>query len=167
MWERNYADNCRASTRLFSFLGVAMEIGGHHPGPTARHGKVHQMCAGRSVIADTGMGRGYRSDFPHSNIAVLVQDLEESRRKSTAVVSALYEEMTGQQRPAKPLVEPPSIVPFSEQNRQRAKNSLLRAANNNNNKKGGQQQQQEGTTTTTCCCSAAAVCSALSKLCCA
>ena len=142
LWERNYVDNCRASTRLFSFLGVAMEIGGHHPGPTVRHGKVHQMCAGRSVIADTGMGRGYRSDFPHSNIAVLVQDLEESRRKSTAVVSALYEEMTGQQRPAKPLVEPPSIVPFSEQKRQRAKNTQLTEG-------GQQQQQQEGRPTTT------------------
>ena len=97
-----------------------MEIGGHHPGPTARHGKVHQMCAGRSVIADTGMGRGYRTACPHSNIAVLVQDLEESLSKSTAVVSALYEEMTDLSRaqkllPAKPLVEPPRIVPFSEE----------------------------------------------------
>lgn len=52
LWSRDYGDNCRSSTRLFSWLQVAMQIGGHTPSHSphqAVHGKVHQMCAGRSV----------------------------------------------------------------------------------------------------------------------
>lgn len=87
-----------------------MEVGGHTPQSTQSHGKVQQMCAGRSVIADTGMSRWFRKQNPRSHIAVLVQHVDESVARNTAVVFALYEQM-GADREKNTLAPVPLVVP--------------------------------------------------------
>ena len=53
-------------------------IMGHTPQVTYKHGKVHEMCAGRSIIADVAMSRGFREDFDKATISVVEMDSEDS-----------------------------------------------------------------------------------------
>ena len=78
LWGRGYDNSCHDSERLFRWLGVEKMIMGHTPQDTYMHGKVHEMCAGRSVIADVGMSRGYRVGFDKAAIVVVEIDSENS-----------------------------------------------------------------------------------------
>ena len=61
---------------------------GHTPSVTKKHGKVHEMCVGRSVIADVGMSRDYRGELRNATIAVVEMDSEDS-----ATGTVFYEDM--------------------------------------------------------------------------
>ena len=78
LWSRDYDGSCQDSERLFRWLGVEKMIMGHTPVDTSEHGKVHEMCAGRGVIADVAMSRGYRAGFAKAKIAVVEMDSENS-----------------------------------------------------------------------------------------
>ena len=53
-------------------------IMGHTPRVTKEHGKVHEMCFGRLVIADVGMSRDFREELSKASIVVVEMDSEDS-----------------------------------------------------------------------------------------
>ena len=113
LWSRGHDNSCRDSERLFRWLGVEKMIMGHTPQVTYMHGKVHEMCAGRSVIADVAMSRGYREDLPNATIVVVEIDSQDS-----AAGTVFYEDIKSGARscglrastgPAAPLFAPRAL----------------------------------------------------------